>query len=136
MIDSHTFFALAAVLLATVRYGTYFYTIYQGETKPHAFSWLLWGTVTGIGTVAQFSLNAGPAAWALGFVSVSCFSLPAWHFSSGKKLQALRLVCAFGECDGYPRMELYAKPAICGYDCGYRRYADILADGPQIILQA
>lgn len=69
------YFAVAAVVLAAVRYGTYFYTIYQGKTKPHAFSWFLWGVVTGIGALAQFDLNAGPSAWALTFVSASCLSV-------------------------------------------------------------
>ena len=37
--NQYTFFALAAVVLATARYGTYLWTIYKGETKPHAFTW-------------------------------------------------------------------------------------------------
>lgn len=68
-----------------MRYGTYFYTIYKGETKPHAFSWLLWGSVTGIGTLAQFELNAGPSAWALGFVSVTCLFIAFLSFFIGEK---------------------------------------------------
>ena len=85
MFDQYVLFALAAVILATIRYATYFYTIYQGKTKPHAFSWLLWGSVTGVGTIAQFELNAGPAAWALGFVSVTCLFISALSFFIGEK---------------------------------------------------
>lgn len=83
--DQYLFFAIAAVILATVRYGTYFYTIYQGKTKPHAFSWLLWGAVTGVGTFAQFSLDAGPSAWALAFVSVTCLIIAGISFFIGEK---------------------------------------------------
>jgi len=83
--DQYTLFALAAVLLATARYSTYFYTIYRGDTKPHAFSWLLWGAVTGIGTFAQFELDAGPSAWALGFVSVTCLMVSALSFFIGER---------------------------------------------------
>ena len=78
-------FAIAAVLLASLRYGTYFYTIYKGETKPHAFSWLLWGTVTGIGTLAQFELDGGPSAWALAFVSISCLMISVISFFIGER---------------------------------------------------
>mgnify|MGYP006268949407 CR=1 FL=1 len=85
MLDTYTLFALAAVLLATLRYVTYFYTIYQGDTKPHAFSWLLWGTVTGIGTIAQFSLGGGPSTWALGFVSVTCLLIAVLAFFIGER---------------------------------------------------
>jgi len=70
--DQYILFAIAAMVLSTLRYGTYFWTIYKGETKPHAFSWLLWGTVTGIGAFAQFDLGGGPSIWALAFVSITC----------------------------------------------------------------
>ncbi|MCI5060277.1 MAG: hypothetical protein MRY79_04305 [Alphaproteobacteria bacterium] len=83
--DQYLFFAVAAVLLATFRYGTYFYTIYLGETKPHAFSWLLWGVVTGVGALAQFDLESGPSAWALAFVSVSCLLIAFLAFFIGER---------------------------------------------------
>ena len=83
--DQYVAFAIAAVILATARYGTYFYTIYKGQTKPHAFSWLLWGTVTGVGTLAQFSLNGGPSAWALAFVSVTCLLIAVLSFFIGER---------------------------------------------------
>ena len=83
--DQYTFFAVLAVALATTRYGTYFYTIYQGKTKPHAFSWLLWGSVTGVGTLAQFSLDGGPSAWAFAFVSITCLIIAGLSFFIGEK---------------------------------------------------
>jgi hypothetical protein len=85
MIDQYFLFACAAVIVATLRYGTYFYTIYQGKTKPHAFSWLLWGMVTGVGTLAQFSLNGGPSAWALAFVSITCLMIAILSFFIGER---------------------------------------------------
>lgn len=85
MIDQYFLFACAAVILATVRYGTYFYTIYQGKTKPHAFSWLLWGAVVGVGTLAQFDLDGGPSAWAMAFVSLSCLLISAIAFVIGER---------------------------------------------------
>jgi hypothetical protein len=83
--DQYTFFAILAVMVATARYGTYFWTMRKGETKPHAFSWLLWGVVTGIGTFAQFDLGGGPSAWALGFVSVTCLMISVLAFFIGEK---------------------------------------------------
>ncbi len=83
--DQYTIFAIAAVVLATARYGTYFYTIHQGQTKPHAFSWLLWGMVTGVGTLAQFDLNGGPSAYALAFVSITCLMIAVLSFFIGER---------------------------------------------------
>jgi len=83
--DQHSLFALAAIILTVVRYGTYFHTIYQGKTKPHAFSWLLWGSATGIGAFAQFEMNAGPSIWALAAVSTGCLLIAAYSFFAGEK---------------------------------------------------
>ena len=83
--DQYIFFAVFAVLLAMARYGTYLFSIYKGETKPHAFTWVLWGLVAGIGTLAQFALEAGPSAWALGFVSVTCLMIGVLAFFIGER---------------------------------------------------
>jgi len=85
MIDQYTLFAIAAVLLATVRYGTYLYTIYKGQTKPHAFTWLLLGCVTLVGAYASFSTDAGPSAWAITFVGATCLLIAGLAFFIGEK---------------------------------------------------
>lgn len=85
MIDQYALFAAAAIALAAIRYGTYLYTIYQGKTKPHAFTWLLLGCVTSVGTYAQFSLEGGPSAWALGFVAFTCLFVAVLAFFIGEK---------------------------------------------------
>ena len=81
--DQYSLFALAAIILACLRYGTYFHTIYKGETKPHAFSWLLWGVITGIAASAQFSLEGGPSSWALAFVALTCLLVSFIGFMGG-----------------------------------------------------
>ncbi len=83
--DQYIFFAVVAIALACFRYATYFYTIYKGETKPHAFSWLLWGIVVGIGALAQFALEGGPSAWALAFVSTTCLVIAVLAYFIGEK---------------------------------------------------
>ena len=85
LFDQYTAFASLAVALAALRYATYLYTIYQGKTKPHAFTWLLLGCVTGVGAYAQFALQAGPSAWALGFVALACLCIAGLAFFIGEK---------------------------------------------------
>ena len=65
--------ASLAILVSLIRYGTYFWSIYKKETRPHAFSYFLWGLLTGIGAAAQFELDGGLSAWVLAFVAGSCF---------------------------------------------------------------
>jgi hypothetical protein len=70
--DRYEIFAALSIAMGTVRYGTYLWSIYQGKTHPHVYTWFNMGVITGIGTYAQFALGGGPSAWALAFVSAVC----------------------------------------------------------------
>ncbi|MGE4352295.1 MAG: hypothetical protein AB7E52_08935 [Bdellovibrionales bacterium] len=83
--DRYQIFAFGAIFITAARYLTYFYTIYKGKTKPHAFSWLLWGVETGIATLAQLELEAGPSVWALAFVSISCLIIAVLSLFIGER---------------------------------------------------
>lgn len=81
--DQYLFFAVAGSVLVMLRYGTYLYTVYQGQTKPHAFTWLLLGSVSSIGAWAQFELNGGPSAWVLGLMAATCLLIALLAFFVG-----------------------------------------------------
>lgn len=66
------FFGILSILPAVVAYAIYFRSMFAGTTKPHAFSWLIWGLLAGNGFFAQISANAGIGAWATGLTSVAC----------------------------------------------------------------
>jgi len=57
---------ILATTLGMVGYFYYLRDIFAGKTKPHAFSWLIWGTLSGIGFVAQVIDGGGPGAWSTG----------------------------------------------------------------------
>lgn len=61
------------ILLGFASCAWYYREIFAGRIKPHAFSWLVWGTTTGIAFVAQILNGAGPGAWFLGYVTLNCF---------------------------------------------------------------
>lgn len=63
---------IIAVIIGIIGYFAYFRDIFAGRTKPHAFSWLVWGILTGIGFFGQRADNAGPGAWVTGFTAVVC----------------------------------------------------------------
>lgn len=66
---------IIAVVIGFIGYVPYFRTIYSGKTKPHAFSWLVWGTLTAIAFVSQVVGNGGPGAWVTGFTALICFTI-------------------------------------------------------------
>ena len=63
----------------------YFADIFRGKTHPHAFSWLIWGTISSIGFAAQVAEGAGPGSWARGFGAATCFILVVLGFLKGEK---------------------------------------------------
>jgi hypothetical protein len=58
--------AIIGIIITFIAYGAYIYSIFKGETRPHPFSWFLWGLLTAIGFFAQISDGAGPGAWITG----------------------------------------------------------------------
>ncbi len=76
---------IIATVIAFIGYIPYFKNIFKGKTKPHAFSWLIWGAMTAIGFAAQISGNAGPGAWVTGFTSVVTFSIFVLALFKGEK---------------------------------------------------
>ncbi len=73
---THTeLFGAFSTLMSLLSRANYFNAIFQGKTRPHAFSWLIWGTISSIGVAAQIAEGAGPGAWARVFGSSTCFIL-------------------------------------------------------------
>ncbi len=56
-----------AVIVAFVGYFFYVRDIMRGKTKPHAFSWLIWGLLEAIAFFAQLAKGGGAGAWVTGF---------------------------------------------------------------------
>lgn len=73
MFDYKSILGILAVVVAYVGYAGYLRDILKGITKPHAFSWLLWGTLTGIGFAAQVVKGAGAGSWVTGADAFACF---------------------------------------------------------------
>jgi hypothetical protein len=68
-------FGLLSLLLAVVSYVPYVRSIFVGSTKPHAFTWLVWGTVMAVAFFAQLSDKAGPGSWATGLSAAFCLGI-------------------------------------------------------------
>ncbi|MFN3716380.1 MAG: hypothetical protein ACK4R8_06615 [Thiobacillus sp.] len=57
----------AAMALTFVAFVPYFRSVFSGTTRPHVFSWVVWGSNTSVAFVATLSAGGGAGAWALGF---------------------------------------------------------------------
>lgn len=69
-----------ATAIAFIAFVPYMRDIYKGKTKPHAFSWLVWGILEAIACAAQIYGHGGPGAWPTGFTALICFTIAAAAF--------------------------------------------------------
>jgi len=76
---------IAATVIALISYVPYFRDIFARKTKPHAFTWLIWGVLTVIAFVGQLYGHAGPGAWVTGFTAFVCLAIAAIAAMNGER---------------------------------------------------
>lgn len=69
-----------AVGIEIFSYIIYFIGIWRGKTKPHAFTWLVWGTLNIVAFLAVLFSGGEAGAWVLGVNALACFSISAVGF--------------------------------------------------------
>lgn len=74
-----------ATIIAIYAYWPYLLGILKGRTKPHIFSWILWGFLMGVACAAQISEGAGPGAWVTGYFSVSSLAIALLAIRKGER---------------------------------------------------
>lgn len=62
-----------AAAMTLVGYFYYFRDIFAGKTKPHAFTWLVWASLTAIGFAGQLSDDGGAGAYVTGLTAAISF---------------------------------------------------------------
>lgn len=58
--------SVVALIITFVSFAPYIRSIYKGITKPHVFSWIIWGATTFIVFFAQLASDGGLGAWPIG----------------------------------------------------------------------
>ncbi len=99
-----------AIVLTFVAFWPYIRSIHRGATRPHVFSWVIWGVTTFIVFLAQLADRGGAGAWPIGvsgiitiyvallaylkksdsritrvdwlFFTLAMASVPLWYFTS------------------------------------------------------
>ena len=77
--------AYLAIGIGLASYIPYFFSIAKGKTKPHAFSWFIWGLLTTIAFFAQMAGGAGTGAWVTGFTAALCYAIVVAALFKGEK---------------------------------------------------
>jgi len=76
-------FGILSIIPAVFAYCWYFRDVFRGKTRPHAFSWLVWGLLAGNGFFAQVSAHAGIGSWATGLTSIASLAIALYAFRIG-----------------------------------------------------
>jgi hypothetical protein len=71
--DYRDILGITATIIAFTSYVPYIVTILKGTTKPHGFSWFVFGILMIIGFIAQNADGAGAGAWVTGASALICF---------------------------------------------------------------
>lgn len=72
--------AIISIIMTLVGYFYYFRDVFAHKTKPHAYSWLVWGLLTAIAFAGQLHDNGGPGSYVTGVtaaISLVIFFLAA-----------------------------------------------------------
>lgn len=102
---------LVSLVLTLAGYAPYIFSIVQKKTKPHFFSWVIWGTVASIIYCAQDSAQAGPGAWAMGMTAISCFLIAILAcFYGEKNITKLDWLCFIGALTAIPVWYVTQEP--------------------------
>ena len=84
-LDLKNIVAIVSVGMAMTGYWFYFKDIFAGKTKPHAFTWLIWATLTTIAFFGQQSDDAGAGAWVTAATAVISFAIFGLALTKGEK---------------------------------------------------
>lgn len=74
-----------AVFLTFAAYVPYYRDILRGKTRPHVYSWSLWGLLTVLLVALQIKGGAGAATWVTAAAGLLCIGVVVLGLKSGKK---------------------------------------------------
>jgi hypothetical protein len=73
-------FGYISTAIAIFSFLIYFWAIYKGQAKPHAFTWFIWGVVNTIGFAAVTVSGGASGAWVLAVNAISCLLIAGIGF--------------------------------------------------------
>lgn len=77
-----------AVTAALISIGNLFYyvsNVLKGKTKPHMYTWLIWGLVTIVASLAQILSGGGAGAYFTMLIAFNCLVIAMLAYYKGEK---------------------------------------------------
>lgn len=81
---------VAATAIALIAFLPYIRSVHQGRTKPHVFSWIIWGSTTFIVFLAQLADQGGAGAWPIGVSGLITLYVAALAFAKRSDIKVTR----------------------------------------------
>ncbi|MEK7092937.1 MAG: hypothetical protein AAB927_00460 [Patescibacteria group bacterium] len=111
--DYQVALAVLAIIIGIAGYGIYYYDIFKGKTKPHPFSWFVWGLMNVIVFFAQDTSNAGAGEWPTALVAVACLSISFVALFKGERgITKLDWACFFAALVGIVLWRITDQPLL------------------------
>lgn len=111
--NSHVIFTIVGSVLAVASYLPYFRDIMRGTTKPHPFTWFVWGLINGIAFFAQLSKGAGAGVLITALTTLGCLIVAALAVARGeKRIVVLDWWCFVGALISLGAWQLTADPLV------------------------
>ncbi|HLD92337.1 MAG TPA: hypothetical protein VI795_02975 [Patescibacteria group bacterium] len=90
MYDFKNILGIVATILVFFGYIPYIRDIVKGKTKPHVYSWFLWGFLTLIAFALQLSDKAGSGAFVTLAAAIMCFVVIIFGFIYKSKVKIVK----------------------------------------------
>ncbi|MDO8558878.1 MAG: hypothetical protein Q7R84_00955 [bacterium] len=85
MVDIKTIFTVVSLVFGLAVFIPYYINIWKKVAKPHLFSWITWGILTGIGFILSSQEGGGEGSWIFALQSILCLSIAGYALAKGEK---------------------------------------------------
>lgn len=85
MISVKTIFTIISLAFGLAVFLPYYINIWKKVAKPHLFSWLTWGILTGIGFILSLGGGGGEGSWIFALQSILCLGIAGYALVKGEK---------------------------------------------------
>lgn len=111
--DIKTLLAISGIIVGFIGYAPYLRDMFRGTTKPHFFSWFLWGILETMGFAAQLAKGGGAGAWVTGFSALVIYVIAAKaFFIKDKNITRSDWLCFAGAIAGIIAWQVTKDPTL------------------------